>query len=157
MDVRMPVIDGLEATRMIRTHPEGSDTVIIALTASALDEHRRLAMESGVTDFLSKPVPENELLTLLQVHLGLAYRYSETESASSDPSRGALNPMVLQEVPADLLAELLQAIRKGEKDSLDGLIHRVEEQNGRCGQALRELADKYEYDSLTHLLEEAQP
>jgi len=57
---------------MIRTHPEGSDTVIIALTASALDEHRRLAMESGVTDFLSKPVPENELLTLLQVHLGLA-------------------------------------------------------------------------------------
>ena len=157
MDVRMPVIDGLEATRMIRTHPEGSDTVIISLTASAMDEHRRLVMESGVTDFLSKPVRENELLTLLQVHLGLAYRYSETESASSGPSRGALNPMVLQEVPADLLAELLQAIRKGEKDSLDGLIHRVEEQNGRCGQALRELADKYEYDALTNLLEEAQP
>jgi len=65
--------------------------------------------------------------------------------------------MVLQVVPADLLAELLQAIRKGEKDSLDGLIHRVEAQNRRCGQALRELADKYEYDSLTHLLEEAQP
>jgi CheY-like chemotaxis protein len=161
MDVRMPVMDGLEATRVIRTHPEGSDTVIIALTASAMDGHRRLAMESGVNDFLSKPVRENELLTLLQAHLGLTYRYSETEPASSDPTRGtpvpAYTPMTFQEVPADLLAELLQAVRNGEKDSLDGLIDRVEEQNGRCGWALRELADKYEYDALTHLLEEAQP
>jgi len=161
MDVRMPVIGGLEATRMIRSHPEGSDTVIIALTASAMDGHRRLAMESGVSDFLSKPVRENELLTLLQVHLGLAYQYSQTEPASSGPSRGnplpAPNPMTFQEVPAELLAELLQAVRKGEKDSLDALIHVVEKQNGRLAWALRELADKYEYDALTQLLEDAQP
>ena len=161
MDVRMPVMDGLEATRVIRTHPEGSHTVIIALTASVMDGRRRRAMESGLNDFLSKPVRENELLTLLRAHLGLTYRYSETEPASSDPSRGTLapapTPMTFQEVPAELLAELLQAVRNGEKDSLDGLIDRVEEQNGRCGWALRELADKYDYDALTHLLEEAHP
>ena len=161
MDIQMPGGDGLEATRMIRSHPEGSDTVIIALTASVMDGHRRMAIESGVSDFLSKPVRENELLTLLQVHLGLAYRYSETELAPRDPSRGtplpAPNPMTFQKVPAELLAELLQAVRKGEKDSLDALIHRVEGQNGRCAWALRELADKYEYDALTHLLEEALP
>jgi signal transduction histidine kinase/CheY-like chemotaxis protein len=161
MDVQMPVMDGLDATRGIRAHPEGSDTVIIALTASALDRDRRRAMESGVSDFLSKPVRENELLTLLQMHLGLVYQYAKGEPASEDPSHGtpgpASNSTTLQEVDAGLLAALRQAVQNGEKDSLDELIQRVEQQNGRCAGVLRDLADKYEYDALTYLLEEALP
>ena len=161
MDVQMPVLDGLEATRRIRTCPDGSATVIIALTASAMEGDRRLALQSGFSDFLSKPVRENELLALLQMRLGLAYRYAETAPASNDASHGdpglVSNPPALKELPAELLAALHTAVRNGEKDNLDDLIQRVEEQYGRCAVALRELADKYEYDALTHLLEEAQP
>jgi two-component system sensor histidine kinase/response regulator len=161
MDLQMPVMDGLEATRRIRAHLEGSDTVIIALTASALDRDRRLAMESGVTDFLSKPVRENVLLKLLQVRLGLSYQYAKREPAAEDPSNStpglAPIPTKLEEVEAGLLAALRQAVVNGEKDTLDGLIQQVEEQHGGCAGVLRELADKYEYDALTHLLEEARP
>ena len=54
MDMKMPVMDGLEATRKIRaTHP---DLPIIALTANAFDTDRQLALSSGCNEFLAKPV-----------------------------------------------------------------------------------------------------
>src|SRR6185503_13769371 len=81
MDIQMPGMDGLETTQGIRARPHGKEVVIIALTASALERDRRSAMESGVNAFLSKPVREKELLALLQLHLGLDYRYGEAESA----------------------------------------------------------------------------
>jgi CheY-like chemotaxis protein len=54
MDIKMPVMDGLEATEKIKAaHPE---IPIIALTANAFDSDRQLAMKAGCNDFLSKPV-----------------------------------------------------------------------------------------------------
>ena len=55
MDVHMPVMDGLEATRRIKADPRGKETVIVALTASAMDEDRRTVLQSGADDFLAKP------------------------------------------------------------------------------------------------------
>ncbi|MBD2857606.1 response regulator [Spongiibacter sp. KMU-158] len=54
MDLRMPVMDGLEATRIIRS--KGLNTPIIALTANTLAEERQHCLESGMNQFLSKPV-----------------------------------------------------------------------------------------------------
>lgn len=54
MDIKMPVMDGLEATRRIKAaHPE---LPIIALTANAFDSDRQQAFEAGVDEFLSKPI-----------------------------------------------------------------------------------------------------
>ena len=55
MDVRMPGMDGLEATRRIRALPGGDTVVIIALSGGVLDEERDAAHESGVDAFLNKP------------------------------------------------------------------------------------------------------
>jgi two-component system sensor histidine kinase/response regulator len=60
MDVHMPVMDGLEATRLIKAAPGGGETVIIALTASAMDDQRQIAMQEGVDDFVGKPFDQNE-------------------------------------------------------------------------------------------------
>ncbi|MCR5366879.1 MAG: response regulator [Prevotella sp.] len=54
MDLKMPVIDGLEATRLIKA--KTPDLPIIALTANAFDSDRHAALEAGCDDFLSKPV-----------------------------------------------------------------------------------------------------
>ncbi len=60
MDIKMPVMDGLEATKSIKAnHP---DLPIIALTANAFDSDRQLALEAGCNDFLSKPVSSEQCL-----------------------------------------------------------------------------------------------
>jgi CheY-like chemotaxis protein len=59
MDVQMPYMDGLSATRKIREQEEatGSGRIrIIALTANAMEEHRRECLEAGMDDYLSKPI-----------------------------------------------------------------------------------------------------
>lgn len=63
MDIKMPVMDGLEATKSIReNHP---DLPIVALTANAFDSDRQLALEAGCTEFLSKPVSREKCLNTL--------------------------------------------------------------------------------------------
>lgn len=59
MDIFMPIMDGLEATRRIRSLEKERDTPaipVVAVTASAFDEDRQQALEAGCTDFLAKPI-----------------------------------------------------------------------------------------------------
>jgi len=67
MDVKMPVMDGLEATRAIKErHP---DLPVIALTANAFESDRQLALDAGCDDFLCKPVSSAKCLEVIAAHL----------------------------------------------------------------------------------------
>lgn len=68
MDIKMPVMDGLEATKEIRkNHPE---LPIVALTANAFDSDRQLAFDAGCDEFLSKPISSELCLKTLKKILG---------------------------------------------------------------------------------------
>ncbi len=151
MDMRMPVLDGIHATRAIRALPGGKETVIFALTASAMDENRLAAMESGVTDFLSKPCAEEELFSKTALHLGLSYILAE-EASPLGEARCA--PEALHALSPRLAGELRKAVANGEKDYLDFLIEEVAQQDTAVARSLKQLADEYDYDALTKLLEE---
>ncbi|MFW1364122.1 CHASE domain-containing protein [Vibrio parahaemolyticus] len=69
MDVQMPVMDGLEATRYIRQTLELKSIPIIALTAGALVEERKRALESGMNDFLTKPISPTQLISVLRTQV----------------------------------------------------------------------------------------
>ena len=158
MDVHMPVMDGLEATRRIKADPRGKDTAIVVLTASAMDEDRRAVAESGADDFLSKPCREDDLLEKMRALLGIAYEYEEPTGAEGLP--GVEGPAVsverLRQLPQELVGELLNATQAGNKKLLDNLILKIRgTENAGSAYVLRQLADKYEYDTLTRLLEEA--
>lgn len=67
MDVRMPRMDGIEATRLIRESPEGVDTRILILTMFDLDEYVYAALRAGASGFLLKDTQPDELLRAIRV------------------------------------------------------------------------------------------
>jgi len=107
MDIRMPVMDGLEAVRRIRTTKTGADTKIIALTAHALEEERGPIMAAGCDDLVRKPFREQELFDALARHLGLKFIYDNApgHQGREDAPGLQLRPEQFEALRAELLRE----------------------------------------------------
>jgi len=71
MDIRMPIMDGLEATTEIRKLDP--DIPIVALTANAFDSDRERALAAGCNDFIAKPIRKSDLLDLVQKWTGTEF------------------------------------------------------------------------------------
>uniref|UniRef100_UPI000AACE882 response regulator n=1 Tax=Cohnella kolymensis TaxID=1590652 RepID=UPI000AACE882 len=69
MDIMMPEMDGYEAMRRMRDHSEWSKIPVIALTAKAMKDDRNKCIEAGASDYITKPVNTDQLLSLMRVWL----------------------------------------------------------------------------------------
>jgi PAS domain S-box-containing protein len=150
MDVRMPVMDGLEATRRIRDPGSAvrrHDLPIVALTAGAMDSDRERCREAGMDDYLAKPVTRRALVEALRRHLGLASPPPPAPSPKGDPrevydradvlDRIDGNEELLAELVADFLAtgpELVAAVRAAlDRESARELEHAAHALKGTAG------------------------
>jgi signal transduction histidine kinase/DNA-binding response OmpR family regulator len=89
MDMRMPAMDGLEATRRIRAIEGLQQMPIIAVSASATREDERHAVEAGVSAFMTKPIDEAELLEHIRRFLAISW---ERETQPAPPADEPLVP-----------------------------------------------------------------
>jgi CheY-like chemotaxis protein len=155
MDIRMPVMDGLEAVRRIRATKAGADTRIIALTAHALEEEQEPIMAAGCDDLVRKPFREQELFGALGRHLHLKFIYEEAPRQENLPEATELAPNVAQldALPAQLRQELRQAVIELDTARTQALIEQVAERDASLGRALNTLATQLDYKRLLKLLE----
>ena len=96
MDVQMPVMDGYEATRIIRTMPELEGLPIVAITAHAMHEDKMRALSAGIARYLSKPLSRAALFGTLRALLPNKILPRKPEQATHRSESAALSaPIVL--------------------------------------------------------------
>jgi chemotaxis family two-component system sensor kinase Cph1 len=156
MDMRMPVMDGYEATRLIRETLNGETTAIIALTASAFVEDRSKMLEGGCDDFVRKPFKENEIFTMLAKYLNVQFSY-ETLNPSISKAEGVehlnLTKDLLLELPKGVRLELKNAMDFVDYEETINIIEKIPAQHKATAEALRHLIEKYRFEELQELLE----
>jgi len=170
MDIRMPDMDGLEATRRIRTFEDecklqGEDeadcrATIIAVSASALENQRKAILQPGLADeFISKPFKEAEVLESFRKHLKVAYLYGESVPPEIEDA-GDLDPTAVttarERLPAGLLDDLREATINLEVDRLQELVAQVKAHDDQFADHVRQFVDRYDFDALGNLLDIAK-
>ena len=155
MDMRMPVMDGYEATRRIKATARGRKTPVIAVTASAFDDERRRATAVGVNAYLSKPVQVADLFTTLARCLPVQYVYAEGPgNGKGKPATppASVTPAQVAGLAADIRNRLRAAVASGDGEALLALMTQVEAVDADLAAGLRRLVKGYEYERLLELL-----
>ena len=159
MDIRMPVMDGREATKRIKALPGGDETVIIALTSSVFEEERTDIMNIGCDDFIRKPYRENQIFEALAKHLGLRFTYDRTEEPETalkagygqTPSgRDLMERMAL--LPSKLLTRLEDAIELSDMETIDIVISDIKTSSEVVSEERGNLAGEFKYDELLSMI-----
>jgi PAS domain S-box-containing protein len=157
MDFRMPVMDGHEAIRRIRSMAGGETPKIIAVTASAMDDNRQELMEIGADDFIGKPFREAELFQKIHLHLGVEYVYAQDPSAAAAEEPAELTLESLAGLPQDLVHTMHEAVLAADLDQLLETITEIEARDPGVARGLRRLAEGFQYQKLSDLLSNGSP
>lgn len=151
MDMRMPVMDGYEATRHIRQLPGGAEVKIVAMTASAFEEDRAAILAAGCDQLLGKPVDQEAMFEMMGDLLGLHYQYAETGQPPVSDAK-----LDLSELRPDFLAQLQLASEQLDLDSVRQLIEQIRSQySASLADNLTVIVEEYRFDRLASLCEQA--
>jgi CheY-like chemotaxis protein len=152
MDIRMPIMDGLEATRRIRALDGGLEVKIAALTASVFKEERDNVMAAGMDDFIRKPYRAEEIFGCLARQLGVRFLYEESTVAATAPAV-ALRPEALATLPQELRGELTDALVNLDVARIGEIIRRVSELDTALGDTLAQHAGQLGYTTILQALQ----
>lgn len=154
MDLRMPVMDGYEATRRIKATDKGSRTPIVALTASTFEHDRKRIEQMGMQGYICKPLRESELFGTIGKVLGITYIY-EDETPSSQEIYLNDNELIagdIDKLQDSLRLQMLDALAVADMKHLKKLIGSIEQEYPEVANHLMALAKKYDDDQLQKIL-----
>ena len=143
MDIQMPEMDGVMATREIRTDPSFNDVPILALTAHALNEDRQRSLDAGMNGHLTKPVIADDLIAALNTWIAGVEPRKEPDVASSVRENDADSSTVDVGMGEDILAlpiinlEKASSISHLSKDFLEELLCDFKDRYEDASQTIR--------------------
>jgi two-component system sensor histidine kinase/response regulator len=162
MDMRMPVVDGYEATRYIKSEIQNrkseTRTVIVALTASAFEEDRERMLAEGCDDFVRKPFREDEIFAILAKHLGVRFVYEEIERDRE--KRQVTSDFLARDragLPAGWVSDLQEATIRADLSLILALIDQIREEDPALADVLTDLAHNFQYQEILTSIASTEP
>ncbi|MBE9226047.1 PAS domain S-box protein [Phormidium sp. LEGE 05292] len=171
MDIRMPILDGYEATKQIRAMEKEPTSIIIALTAQAsqsdtpvgTQSDRTLALAAGCNDYISKPFREETLFLKMKEYLGLEYTYAEPNPKENQQpnSVAALENQdlwdecdlkVLNLLPEEWFMRMENSAVCGDDVAVAELIVQLPPMLSKLAIYLTKLANNYQFEEIIQLL-----
>lgn len=154
MDMRMPVMNGYEATRKIKARAKatGHSTIVVALTASAFEEEHKVILEAGCDDFVRKPFRENMIFDVLHRYLGVRFIYETvTPVPVTSVTQEDLHAAV-KALPSEWATNLYNAAVALDTDQMLALIESVRLQAPHLSDTLTQWVLAFEYEKLMALV-----
>ncbi|MCP4702809.1 MAG: GAF domain-containing protein [Gammaproteobacteria bacterium] len=151
MDLVMPNLDGLNATRHILACPGTANRLIIAVSARAFEENRAESLAAGCSAHLNKPLDSEQLLQVLQALLPLEWEYSTKIPVAAGLAESP--PADTPALPAKWFETLEQAVIDGSRTQILSLLDQLSQQNAGLGATLKAWVERYEYQRLLDWIE----
>ncbi len=152
MDRRMPVMDGIEATRLIRKMGGGQDVKIVAVTASVFEEDRGELLSAGMDDIVIKPFRPNDLFECMTKQLGVRFI---RQTPNIEQRLALISAVALAKLPIELQDELRDALLDLDMDRIADGVGQISVNDPGLGEIMRNLIKSYQYTTINQALEEA--
>ena len=163
MDMRMPIMNGYEATQQIKATAKGQTTVVIAVTSSAFEEEKSEILSIGCDDFVRKPFQDEVILAKIAEHLGVQYLYQDDNAPSqvSDrtpkPDCTSLTSDNFKVMPNEWIVKLYEAASICRDDLISDLISQIPLSHAELAQALENMTYNFHFEDIMKLTELAIP
>jgi Amt family ammonium transporter len=154
MDLRMPFMDGYEATNYIKSTIKGALIPIVALTASAFEEEQEKTKLLELHGYIRKPFRENELFSTIGNILGIRYLY-ENDPPLPKTNYGYTNETIekdIAQLPEKLVIQMQEALAVADLNLMIKLISTIDQDNPELSHYLETIARNYDYDQLQKIL-----
>ncbi|MBC7847392.1 MAG: PAS domain S-box protein [Flavobacterium sp.] len=146
MDVVMPVMNGVEATRQILKIAGNHEVKIFVVSASALESEQKEVMEIGATVFIKKPVMFNLLLAEMHNKAGVKFIYQE------EKKKETIKNSIPSDVPEYLKTRFLEASEEGDFALLQDLLETLEKETGKSFKFIEDCINEMEFEAIINWL-----
>ncbi len=168
MDIKMPILDGYEATKIIRKKEQKhknlatkNRVVIIALTASVFDTQISTLLDAGCDEVISKPFRKDLIYEKTAHYLNLTYLYQEKHKVTKSSKTANQNYSIIIEnvqtqiklMPSDWLKQLEQAVLGARENQIRQLTNQIPPEYSLLQTTLIDLVNSLDFEQITNLIE----
>jgi CheY-like chemotaxis protein len=153
MDRRMPIMDGLDATRRIRSLPGGDRVKIVAVTASVFKEQEPELRAAGIDEYVRKPYRFNEIYDSLGRQLGLKFVYQTDTTPPAEHQARVLSAEQLSALAPGLREDLGVALESLDRVRIDAAIARIHDTDPELAGTLWQLVDEFNYPHVLDVIQ----
>jgi signal transduction histidine kinase/DNA-binding response OmpR family regulator len=158
-DLAMPVMDGFEMLKQLRTSEELKHLQVIVSSASVAEIDRQMSIDAGGDDFLPKPVQTDELFSLLEKHLQLTwnYEFTETQSTGNTNHLATNNDTEIILPPVEDLKQLLVLAQQDRLKKLTEEAHKISQADARYTPFIQQvlyLAKQFQSEQIEKLIQQ---